>query len=103
MIVISVLIMVTGLTLPYVSRLSNLLDVALAVDVLVLLLIANTKQANEALSAATPHMVDNSSSCVDYDLGLSVLSGILLPFYYLPLLLTLVAACVWLAKYTMYV
>ena len=105
MVIISVLIVLTGLTRPYSSALTNLLDMVLSVNVLILLLIRNTRQANDDLSAVSFHMMKStdSSSCADYDLDLSTLSYILLPFFYLPLLLTLVAFCVWLARLLRYV
>lgn len=98
MFIICILIITTGLVWPYIDIFSNILDIVLSVDVMLLLLIRNTRQFNDDLNKFSfKELSSTNSSCVNYELEFSALSYILIPFFYAPLLITLAAAFVWVA------
>ena len=83
---------------------SNILEVALAADLLIMLLIKNTDQFE--LLQVLPGYVNvnelqgingNTSTCTDTEdiLGLTPLVEMLTPFYYTPLVTTLMGAVLW--------
>ena len=95
MLVISVLIVITGLAWPYRDVYSNILDLFLSVDVLLLLLLKNTSQFKDELDKVELKRDNVENGCVEYNLKPTRLSHVLLPFYYIPLLLSIVSVCVW--------
>ena len=95
MLILSILIVTTGLVWPHKSILSNIMDLLLSVDVMLLLILRSTGQLNDKLGAVTFEGANKSNQCVEFDFNLPILSYILLPFYYLPLLCCMTALCVW--------
>ena len=95
MLTISIFIVATGLVWPYRDVFSNILDLFLSVDVMFLLLLRSTGQFKDELGAVTLEGTNSSTQCVEYTFEPSNLSYVILPFYYLPLLLLIVAFCVW--------
>ena len=95
MIIMSVLIVTTGLLWPYSDVVVNILDLVLSVDVMMLLLIRNTKQIEDDLNDVSFKKTSRSSSCTEYKLDLSVQSIVLLPFYYFPLVVLLLVFSTW--------
>ena len=95
MLAISIFIIATGLVWPYQNVFSNILDLLLSVDVMFLLLLRNTGKFKDELGTVTLEGVNSSTQCVEYTFEPSSLSYIILPFYYIPLLLSIVAFCAW--------
>ena len=95
MAIISTLVVTTGLLWPYSDVVINILDIVLSVDIMILLLIKNTKQIEDDLNDISFKEVSRSNSCTEYELDLSAQSSILLPFYYFPLVILLVAFGIW--------
>lgn len=102
MLIVSVFIVATGLTWPYKDVCSTMLDLLLSVDVLLLLLFKNTRQFIDDYSGVTLEGAVSFPQCIEYSFQPSTLSYILLPFYYLPLLLFVVALCVWIGALIRY-
>lgn len=89
-----------GSVQPYKSAIPNILEVAIAADVLIMLLFKNTSYIYEYLQVLpkqASQATNNSTTCADNDdiEGLSPLVIILTPLYYLPLLVTLVGGASW--------
>lgn len=103
MLVLSVAMVITGLVWPYANIMSNILEAVICTDVLILLFIRNTTQAKEELNNVFFKKLNTTDSCLDYQLDLSRLSYTLLPFYYSPLLITLIGICIWMACSTRYI
>lgn len=95
MLIISVYIVIMGMTWPYRDTGSNLLDLLLSVDVMILLLLNNTRQLRDEFNDVNLEKVNDPNQCLEYKFEAPTLSYIMLPFYYLPLLLSLIACCVW--------
>ena len=89
--------------------LSNVLEVVLAVDVLVMLMMKNTDHIRDSLIGIPPQLVsttnDSANACVDAEniSALSPLVILLTPFYYLPLVIAVAGGIVWTAHQARYV
>ena len=88
---------------------SNVLEVVLAVDVLLMLMLKNTNQIRDSL-IGIPHQLVNTTNnmatiCIDGEnvQELSPLVILLTPFYYLPLVITVAGGVVWAAYQAWYV
>jgi hypothetical protein len=88
-------IVITGLAWPYRDVYSTILDLVLSADVMLLLMFRNTRQFVDDFSVVTLEDGNFTEQCVEYSFQPPTLSYILLPFYYLPLLLCTIAFCVW--------
>ena len=95
LLILSISIVTTGLVWPYKSILSNFMDLLLSVDVILLLILRSTGHLKDRLGAVTLEGVNRSNQCVEFNFKPSILSYILLPFYYFPLLSCVTALCVW--------
>lgn len=102
MAIISVFIVVTGLTWPYKDTCSTILDLVLAADIMLLLLFKNTKQFIDDFSDVKLERANTSFECVEHTFKPSTLSYILFPIYYLPLVLSVVAFSVWISSIIRY-
>ena len=93
--VLAIIITVYGFVQPYKSRTANLLEMGVQVNFLLLLLIEATSNIRELYFTFPPLLQSNVTSepeCVDSPTGIAPITWILMPFYYLPLLVfTLVA------------
>ena len=83
----------------------SLIQAEVQVNFLVLLLIEATSNIHELYFTFPPLLQSNVTSepeCVDSPTGIAPITWILMPFYYLPLLVLTVVACVYLALYMRY-
>eukprot|EP00731_Ephydatia_muelleri_P010299 Em0005g885a len=98
-----VILSIYGYIQPYKHMLSNVLEVVLAVDVLVMLMMKNTDHIRDSLIGIPPQLVsttnDSANACVDAEniSALSPLVILLTPFYYLPLVIAVAGGIVWTA------
>lgn len=97
-----IILTIYGYVQPYKHTLSNVMEVVLAVDVLIMLLIKNTNQIHDQLLGLPPQpasvlAINSTSVCTDDDniVGVSPLVILLTPFYYFPLAVTLVGGGCW--------
>lgn len=106
--VISIFITISGFVKPYSDKISNYVEIFLAINVLLLLLLRNTEQLNEELKhvpANKREQLNQLRSCVDeveYE-GATKFVWLLFIFYYLPLLMSLVGVILWTAYKLRYV
>ena len=103
--VLAIIITVYGFVQPYRSRTANLLEMGVQVNFLVLLLIEATSNISELYFTFPPLLQSNATSepeCVDSPRGIAPITWILMPLYYLPLLVLTVVACVYLVLYIRY-
>ena len=110
--VLAIIITVYGFVQPYKSQTANLLEMGVQVNFLLLLLIEATSNIRELYFTFPPLLQSNATSesnvtsepeCVDTLTGIAPITWILMPFYYLPLLVFAVVACVYLALYIRYI
>ena len=94
-----------GYIQPYKDMISNVLEVVLAVDVLVMLMMKNTDLIRDSLIGIRPHLVNTTTTCIEGGnvQGISPLVILLTPFYYLPLVITVAVGVVWTAYKAWYV
>ena len=78
---------------PYRHMLVNVLEAAYAVDIFVMLALRNTVDL-EDLTQILPTMLNTRGDCHDVE-GVSAFTLILTPFYFLPIVLALLAGSVW--------
>ena len=112
--IMCIMLAIYGLIQPYKSKLTNVLELVVQINLIVLLALESTsflkdtyntvprlpqKQASAQLNT-TVTAADDSSPCKDAPVGISDLSKILLPFYYLPLLLLIITATGKLIQYS---
>ena len=103
--VLAIIITVYGFVQPYKSQTANFLEIGVQVNFLVLLLIEATSNIRELYFTFPPLLQSNVTSepeCVDSLTGIAPITWILMPFYYLPLLVLTVVACVYLVLYIRY-
>lgn len=93
-IVLLVIIAVFGFVKPYNSMIGNILETAFAVDIMVLLFLRNTQQIKDKLQVLQLRNL-SSNECEDPVEGITNLTTLLLPFYYIPLAVTLTAVLMW--------
>ncbi len=84
----------SGFFKPYKNMLVNILDVAFAVDVFVLLTLRNVVDVEEEFHSIPQQDPALVGACSDVQ-GFSTFVLILSPFYYLPFLLAMIAGGVW--------
>ena len=104
--VLAIVITVYGFVQPYKSQTANLLEMGVQVNFLLLLLIEATSNIRELYFTFPPLLQSNATSepeCVDSPTGIAPITWILMPFYYLPLFVFAVVACVYLALYIRYI
>ena len=100
--VLAIIITVYGFVQPYKSLTANLLEIGVQVNFFVLLLIEATPGIRDLYFNFPSLLQSNVTSepeCVDSLTGIAPITWILMPFYYLPLLVFAVVACVYLALY----
>ena len=103
--VLAIVITVYGFAQPYKSLIANILEMGVQVNFLLLLLIEATLGIRDLYFTFPPLLQSSSrfdSECVDSLTGIAPITWILMPFYYLPLLLFPVVACVYLVFYIRY-
>ena len=103
--VLATIITVYGFVQPYKSRTANLLEMGVQVNFLLLLLIEATSNIRDLYFTFPPLLQSNVTSepeCVDSPTGIAPITWILMPFYYLPLLVFTVVACITFALYIRY-
>ena len=103
--VLAIIITVYGFVQPYKSRAANLLEIGVQVNFLLLLLIEATSNIRDLYFTFPPLLQSNMTSepeCVDSPTGIAPITWILMPFYYLPLLVFTVVACITFALYIRY-
>lgn len=95
--VISVLIILTGLAWPYKDIWSNVLDLVLSADAIFLLLLRNTGHFEAIFNDVGVKKKDlaTSDQCMMVELQPLALSYVLIPVYFLPLLLSVIALSLW--------
>lgn len=94
-----VIIMGTGFLKPYRSMLANILDVALGVDTFILLTLRNTIDIEDIMHVLPAQSTGAENSTCAGPEGHTSFTLLLAPFYYLPLLMVLLALMVWLSNY----
>ena len=97
--------MVYGFAQPYKSLIANILEMGVQVNFLLLLLIEATSGIRDLYFTFPPLLQSNTRfdpECVDSPIGIAPITWILMPFYYLPLLVFVVVACIHLAVYIRY-
>ena len=103
--VLAIIITVYEFVQLYKSRTANILEIGVQVNFLLLLLIEATSGIHELYFTFPPLLQSNTTSepeCVDTLTGIAPITWILMPLYYLPLLVLTVVACVYLALYLRY-
>ena len=102
---LAIIITVYGFAQPYRSLIANILEMGVQVNFLLLLLIESTSSIRDSyfiFPALTQSNTEFDPKCVDSPTRIAPLTWILMPFYYLPLLVFVVAAGVYLAFYIRY-
>ena len=106
--IMCIILVIYGLIQPYKSNLINVLELIIQVNFIILLALESTSflrdtfppppqmQANTQLNTTAA----GDGTCKDAPIGISDLSKILLPFYYLPLLLLIITATGKLIQYS---
>ena len=100
MVVLAAILMAYGLFQPYKSIWTNILDVLLGSEILILLLMRNTSYFEDDLQVIPPQpeslelQRNGRVQCGDIE-GHTTFASVLAAFYYVPLLLSLVALLVW--------
>lgn len=90
-----------GTAQPYKSVASNILEVAMAADILIMLLLKNTNDIYDVLQVLPEQDVQTKSNdtntCTDNDgiVGVTPLVALLTPLYYIPLFITVVGGVIW--------
>ena len=103
--VLGIIMTVYGFVQPYNSRTANILEMGVQVNFLVLLLIEATSGIRDLYLTFPSLLRSNVTSkpeCVDSPTGIAPITWILMPLYYLPLLVFAVVVCVYLALYLRY-
>ena len=103
MFIMCIMLVIYGLVLPYKSKLTNILELGIQINFIVLLALDSTSFLKDTYntfptlpqvqaSAQLNTTAVDSNNCKDIFSGISDISKILLPFYYLPLLLFIITA-----------
>ena len=111
MFIMCIILVIYGLIQPYKSNLTNVLELIIQVNFIILLALESTSFLRDTFNTfpPLPQMQANAqlnttaagdSPCKDAPIGISDLSKILLPFYYLPLLLLIITATGKLIQYS---
>ena len=100
-IVLVVLIALYGYAQPYRSTLANILELIFQTNFLILILLEGTSLIRDSLF--TFPVTDNISSTRDYESGTSPLTWLLLPFYYLPVVVFVLVCTAYGVHYLWYV
>ena len=96
-----VMISLYGFMQPFRIKLINILEVVIAIDTIILLLLRRTQTVTDVLGRITvaDSSVNGTSSvddCSDYAAeSVTGVTWLLLPFYYLPLVISCLVAVVW--------
>ena len=99
--VLSVTIAVYGFVQPYKDMASNIIETVLSLNVLLLLLLQNTElivdelqkvKVPEQPSVETANVTNQCSNEIN---GITDLTWLLLPFYYIPLVVSVLVTTVW--------
>ena len=101
--IMCIMLVIYGLIQPYKSKLTNVLELVVQINFIVLLALESTSFLKDTYNTfpTLPQMqasaqlnttAADDSTCKDAPIGISDLSKILLPFYYLPLLLLIITA-----------
>ena len=105
MLILVISIIIYTYVLPYKSKVANTLEIAVQLNFLTLLVLETTPLFQDTLFIFTaPSEQDlerNSQECVDSPKDTSLLTWLLLPFYYLPVLGFTVTASVYIILFLM--
>jgi len=97
---------VVGFLQPYKSVHCNTLEAFLPLDVLVLLLLRNTEQITDQLQVPAEQFsngtIGTACTCTEVE-GITGFSWLLFPFYYFPLVVSLIATTIWIVFHVRYV
>ena len=89
-----VLLTLSGFLKPYKSMIVNIFDILYAVDIFVLLCLRNTVGLEEIMQII-PEQDELQTSRCDYIQGFTSFVGLLVPFYYFPILLAILVVALW--------
>ena len=93
-----VTVSVYGYVQPFKQLAVNILETVLATNTLILLLLRHTKIISDELgSLGNQPLVNETGSCRDGVEGVTGISWLLLPVYYMPLIISCSAGAVWAA------
>ena len=105
MFIMCIMLAIYGHIQPYKNKLTNVLELAVQINFIVLLALESTSFLKDTYNTFPPLQPQMQASaelnttaalsdsiCKDAPVGISDLSKILLPFYYLPLLLLIITA-----------
>lgn len=98
---IIIILFLYGYVQPYKSMISNVLEIVLAIDVLIMLALKNSNQIPAAILSQQPNdTVSAINNCTDINnvTGISPLVAALTPFYYIPMCVTLVGGAMWMCR-----
>jgi hypothetical protein len=106
-----IMLAIYGLIQPYKSKLTNVLELVVQINFIILLALESTSFLRDTYNTFPPPpkmqtiaqlntTSAEGSACEDAPMGISGLSKILLPFYYLPLLLLIITATGKLIQYS---
>lgn len=73
----------------------NILETILSINTLILLLLRNTEDISDTLGTIERQLPQNEMDCQDDIRGVTDFSWLLLPVYYLPLIICCTAGGVW--------
>ena len=101
--IMCIMLVIYGLVQPYKNKLTNVLELIVQINFIVLLALESTSFLKDVYNTFPPlpqmqasaqlnTTAADDSTCKDAPVGISDLSKILLPFYYLPLLLLIITA-----------
>ena len=103
--VLAIVFTVYGFVQPYKSLIANIIEMGVQINFLLLLLIEATSEIHDIYFTFPPILQSDATSqgeCVDTLTGIATTTWILMPFYYLPLLVFAVVAGVHLVLYIRY-
>ncbi len=93
--ILMVFVAAFGYLQPYKHLLTNILEIALCINVLTMLLLRNTMTLTEGLQALKERDGQSDDECNDQFEGVTDLAILLGTFYYFPLVVFLVVTAVW--------
>ena len=87
---------VFGILQPYKQKIPVIIEMVIAVDIIVLLLLRNTKQIQDDLQTLRIHneTAGSEDGCSSEIEGITRLTVLLLPFFYFPLAMLLVCIAI---------
>lgn len=84
-----------GYIQPFEELHVNILETVLSINTLILLLLRNTEDIEDTLDTLEGQLPRNEMVCQDKIRGVTIFSWLLMPFYYLPLIISCTFGGVW--------